>query len=69
MYMWQTEKQLMVVALYCVTLARLNYISQSSLSYTFLFVMGHMRDSSRIFGRRKYANSYFALSHTLWLIC
>lgn len=63
--MWPDEKQLIVVALYCVTLARLNCISQNSLSYVFLVGVGHMRDTSGIFGGQKYSNSHFVLTHTV----
>lgn len=63
--MWQTEKQLIVVVLYCVTLARLNCISRNSLSYVVLVGAGHMRDSSAVVGGQKYSNSPFVLTHTV----
>ena len=42
-----------MVALQCVKFARLTYISQKSLSYLFLDMVDHKRDSYVTFGKKK----------------
>lgn len=63
MYGCQIEKGLWLLCYY-VSLARLDYVSQKSLSYVFLVRLGHVSDCSVISEEQKYSNSHFVLTRT-----
>lgn len=61
--MWQKQHSVTVVTLQCVGLARLNYISQKSLSCMFLIKVSPERDSPVRFEGWKWSSSHFG-AHT-----